>query len=305
MAEDFGLPLLEAARRAGVTIADPREPQDRYITLNGLRLHYLDWGGEGLPWMVCLHGRAQNAHMWDFAALALCTRYRILALDQRGHGDSQWAHDGDYSLEAQQKDLEAFVDALNIDDMVLMGLSMGGRNAFVYASRHPERVRALVVAEAAPEIKPQGASRILRFLTEADVLDSFDAFVQRNLRDNPRREEWMARGSLRHNLKRLPDGRWTWKYDPVFRRGPLRPPKDQAPLLWQAWQKVACPVLLIRGAESDVISPEVAQRMQGMLLGRARLVQVPHAGHLVTGDNPPAFEAALRAFLGEVEGTGA
>ena len=81
MSVDFGLSLLEAARRVGVHVADEREAADQYVEVNGLTLHYLDWGGEGKPWMLCLHGAAQNAHMWDFTGLAFCDRYHILALD--------------------------------------------------------------------------------------------------------------------------------------------------------------------------------------------------------------------------------
>ncbi|MCS7207822.1 MAG: alpha/beta hydrolase [Dehalococcoidia bacterium] len=294
----FGLPLLEAARRAGVTIADPhRQPTDRWIDLRGLRFHYLDWGGEGLPVMLCLHGVAQNAHMWDFTALALCTRYRILALDQRGHGDTSWAPDGDYSLDAFVADLDAFVNALDLRDITLVGLSMGGRNAFVYAARYPQRVRTLVVADTGPEVNRAGTDRIGRFMASADVLDSFDAFVERTKRYNPLRPEWLIRGSLRHNLKQLPDGRWTWKYDPAL-RDPTQRIRRMAPsdTLWEAWRALRCPVLLVRGAESDVLAPHTAQEM-AKALPHCQLVTIPQAGHLVPGDNPPAWEQALTAFL--------
>ncbi|GBD11566.1 2-(acetamidomethylene)succinate hydrolase [bacterium HR23] len=299
-AERFGLPLLEAARRAGVTISDPREPTDRWIDLRGLRFHYLDWGGAGLPVMLCLHGSAQNAHMWDFTALTFCTRYHILALDQRGHGDTSWAPDGDYSLDAFIADLDAFITALDLRDIVLVGLSMGGRNAFVYASRYPQRVRALVVADTGPEVNRAGSERIGRFMALEDALDSFDAFVERNLRHNPLRPEWMVRGSLRHNLMQRPDGKWTWKYDPAFRDPAQRARRMASPnALWEAWRSLRCPVLLVRGAESDVLSPHTAEAMVH-LLPHCRLVTVPRAGHLVPGDNPRGWEQALTAFLAQL-----
>jgi len=302
MSDDrFGLPLLEAARRAGVPIAAEREPQDRWLTLRGLRFHYLDWGGEGLPALLCLHGTAQNAHTWDFTALTLCARYRVLALDQRGHGDTSWAPDGDYSLEAYVADLEAFVSALDLPEVTLVGLSMGGRNAFVYAARHPRKVRALVVVDTGPEVNTAGVQRIGRFMAMEDVLDSFDAFVQRTLRYNPLRPEWLVRGSLRHNLVQRPDGRWTWKYDPAI-RNPARwaHGRPSPAVLWEAWRSLSCPVLLVRGEESDVLTAEVAQAMAQALPG-CRLVTIPRAGHLVPGDNHPAWERALTAFLDEVE----
>ena len=126
MTEDYGLPLAEAARRTGVTVVPGGEPQDREVEANGLRLHYLDWGGEALPLLLCIHGYAQNAHSWDFTALALRDRYRVLALDLRGHGDSQWAPDGDYTQPGYLADLEAFIDAVAPGPLVVVGLSLGG-----------------------------------------------------------------------------------------------------------------------------------------------------------------------------------
>ena len=136
MSVDYGLSLLDAAKEVGVHVADPREPEDRYVDVDGLKLHYLDWGGDGKPKMLCLHGAAQNAHMWDFTALAYCDRYHVLSLDQRGHGDSGWAPDEDYGRDAHQRDISGFVEALGLDNFVLVGLSMGGSNAIAYTAGH-------------------------------------------------------------------------------------------------------------------------------------------------------------------------
>ena len=301
--EDFGLSLVEAARRSGVTVAETREPQDKYVEANGLRLHYLDWGGDGKPMMLCLHGGSQNAHMWDFTALAFCHRYHILSLDQRGHGDSQWAPDGDYSTEAHQQDISAFVDALGLEPFVLVGLSMGGINSYTFTSNNPQKVRALVVVDIGPETRREGGQRITRFVTQDDVLDSFEAFVQRTQQYNFRRPQWQIRGSLRHNLRQLPDGRWTWKYDTALRDPERRARRGQigdAASRWALWEGIRCPTLLVRGAVSDILDAEVAQQMQKRLPG-SRLVEVSGAGHLVPGDNPPDFEKALGAFLDEIE----
>ena len=301
MTDDFGLPLLEAARRTGVTVVAGGEPQDREVEANGLRLHYLDWGGSGdMPLLLCIHGFAQNAHSWDFTALALRDRYRVLALDLRGHGDSQWAPDGDYTQPAYLADVQAFVDAVAAGPLVVVGLSLGGSVAYAYAAAHPDRVRTLVVVDTGPETTGPGRGRIRRFVTQPDVLDSFEAFVARTRRYNSRRPEWQVRGSLRHSLRRLPDGRWTWKYDPVL-RSRRRPPTPQDPAArWRTWGRVRCPTLLVRGASSDLLDAGVAQRMADAL-PNCRLVEVPNAGHLVPGDNPVAFEAVLTAFLREQE----
>ena len=98
--------VVTAARQIGLMVRTDRTPEDKYVTVGGLRLHYLDWGGDAETPMVCLHGRAQNAHSWDFTALAFGDRYRVLSLDQRGHGDSDWAATGDYDHEAFYRDIE-------------------------------------------------------------------------------------------------------------------------------------------------------------------------------------------------------
>ena len=146
-----GLPLHNAASAMGVKFTKEFEPRDRTVEANGLTFHYLEWGDPSNPAALLLHGFAQTCHSWDFISLSLADRFHVHALDQRGHGDSSWAPDGDYSPETQQTDIHGVVEALDLRDFLLMGLSMGGRNSFTYAALHPERVKALVVVDAAPE----------------------------------------------------------------------------------------------------------------------------------------------------------
>ena len=286
----------------GVAFSREASPRDDFVEGSGLRLHYLDWGQADAPPLLMLHGMAQTAHSWDFAALAFCDRYRVIALDQRGHGDSDWAADGDYSLDAHQRDLQAAVEALGLRDMVLMGLSMGGRNAFTYAACHPERVRALVVVDSAPVLSRSGSETIRRFVRNIDEMDSFEDFVAAVRKFNPRRSEEQIRGSLGHNLKQLPSGRWTWKYDKAL-RSPAVPPWTGLELVERLWgyvERVRRPTLLVRGAHSSVLSQETAEEMVSRLRD-GRLAVVPDAGHLVPGDNPAGFQRAVEEFLGEVE----
>ena len=142
MSTNTALSLHEAAARSGVTIADGEPAVSRYVEA-GVKLHYLDWGSADNPWMLCVHGSAQNAHMWDFTALAFRHRYHIVAIDQRGHGDSDWAPDAEYNRAAYVSDLGKVVDSLSMDSLVLMGLSLGGSNSVAYAAANPQRVRAL------------------------------------------------------------------------------------------------------------------------------------------------------------------
>ncbi len=296
-----GLSLHDAARAAGVTFTNEAVPQDRFVTANGLRFHYLEWGEPGKPDMLLLHGFAQTCHSWDFVALSLCDRFRVIALDQRGHGDSEWAADGDYSPETQQEDLHAIVESIGLEDFVLMGLSMGGRNSFTYAANHPEKIRALVVVDSAPETERAGTSRIRRFASQDDELDSVDAFVERVMAYNHRRDPQQVRGSIMHNLKQLPSGKWTWKYDRRLRspdRNMGRDPQT-AQRLWGYVESLRCPTLVVRGGESDVLAMDTASSMHERI-PNGRLTTVEKAGHLVPGDNPSGFEKAVMEFLGEL-----
>jgi len=296
---DFGKTLIEAAASVGTRVVDSRVPEQKFLVVNGIRLHYLDWGGEGLPWMLCLHGGAQNAHMWDFTALAFCDRFRVLALDQRGHGDSHWATNGDYSTDAHQKDIAEFVELMGLTEITLVGLSMGGSNAYGYAAAHPSLVRSLVVIDIGPETLPQGRDRIQQFVSQEDIMDSFGAFVERTKRFDPNRPEWQIRGSLRYALRELPDGRWTWKYDRLIlnpaNRGNNRP-ANRTDAQWAVWDRIACPTLIVRGANSDVLGQDAAREMERRLVD-GFLVEVPDARHRVPGDNPVGFEQVLSAFL--------
>ena len=292
-----GASLYDAARAAGVEFAHEASPSDGVTRLGGMDFHYLDWGDPDVRPMLMLHGMAQSAHTWDFAALALSDRYRVLALDQRGHGDSDWAPDGDYSLDAHLRDITSFVEAMELRDLVMVGLSMGGRNAFSFAALHPELVRALVIVDIAPVSGRSGASAIRTFIERVDELDTFEEFVERVKGYNPRRSREQIRGSLAHNLRRVPSGRWTWKYDKVLRSPPRpQPGPGYVERQWDYIERVECPTLVVRGAYSKVLTQEIAEETVGRLR-HGSLAVVDDAGHLVPGDNPPGFIGALEDFL--------
>ncbi len=266
------------------------------VHARGLKFHYLEWGSLHKDTLVCLHGITQTAHSWDEVAAELSRDFRVLCIDQRGHGDSDWAPDGDYSRHTQAADLEAIRVVLGISRFVLAGMSMGGMNAITYTARHPEHVRALILVDISPEIQARGVENIRQFMQQEDVLPDFEDFVARAHAFNPRRSLDNIRSRLRYNLKQLPDGRWTWKYDPHL-RSPQRSFQAQALLgLWDDVRTLRCPTLIVKGAESDILSPEAARRLQEAIPGSA-LVTIPEAGHSVMGDNPAAFVAAARAFL--------
>ncbi len=148
-------------------------PQDKSVTANGLKLHYLDWGTVGKPPMVLLHGLRGHAHSWDDVSAAMCRDFHVLALDQRGRGDSDWAPDGDYTTPAYVADLAAFSEILGLASFVLVGHSMGGRNSIAFTARYPEKANKLVLVDIGPTIDPKGAERIVQEIRDVpEELDS-------------------------------------------------------------------------------------------------------------------------------------
>ncbi len=275
---------------------------EKDVKVGDLKLHYQEWGSESAPVIVALHGFGLSGHMFDEFAERVQDRYRIIALDQRGHGDSDWAPDGDYTREAFVRDLEGFCEALGLERFVLMGHSMGGLNAVAFTVKHPERVRALVLIDVGPEAAKEGVDNIRRFVQGPDELE-FEEFVQLAHRFNPRRSLENIRDRMRHRLRQTESGKWTWKFDKRFRQpdGQLRIGSDMNnDEMWALFRSVQVPTLLVRGAESDVLTQEVAERTVREM-PRARLVVVPNAGHSVPGDNPDAFTSAVLEFLEDVE----
>lgn len=270
--------------------------KDETVSANGLSFHFVEWGQASAPPLLCLHGITQTAHSWDEVAEALSSDYRVLCLDQRGHGDSDWAPDGEYNRRVMAADVDAVTDALGLSKFLLCGMSMGGINSITFTARHPEKVRALVIVDVSPEIKTEGVQNIRSFIQASDELDSFEAFVERAHQFNPRRSLDNIRSRLTHNLKQLPSGKWTWKYDKALRSGERSFNASGLLDLWDDVAKIRCPTLILKGGESDILSSEGAEKLQAAIPG-SRLAVIPGAGHSVMGDNPVAFVEAVRGFL--------
>ena len=270
---------------------------DRSVTLQGRRYHYTEWGVATAPPVVMLHGITAHARTWDDEAQLLTARYRVLALDQRGHGDSDPAPDADYSDAALLGDLEAFVAALGLGPISIVALSLGGRVAINYAGHHRTAVERMVIVDIGPEIAPAGRARVGQLMAMApERFETIDEVIAHMRVNAPLYTEALLRQRAAHAVRPLPGGGFTWKYDralrDAIRHGRLRMPAD----LWSEWRAIACPTLLVRGALSDVLSEETAKRMAEELPS-ARLVVVPGAGHTVPGDQPALFQSLLREFL--------
>ena len=175
--DEFGL-LLASAADLGIPHAPEVPYWSRNIVLRQLRFHFLEWGAPNAPPIVLLHGGHQSAHSWDLVSLHLARRYRVLALDQRGHGDTEWARDVTYSNHEMSLDAEAFISALGLERPMLMGHSMGGRNAMLLTKRDQTLLRALVVVDVGPEVSDRGRAVIAGFVRNNEEFDDLDHFVR-------------------------------------------------------------------------------------------------------------------------------
>ena len=274
------------------------QPTDVMVTCNGMNFHYLDWGNEGAPVMLLLHGLRGHCRSWDDVATRFCGDYRILALDQRGRGETDWAARGDYSTNAFVADIEEFCYTVGIEKFTLVGHSMGGRNSMAFAGRNPGMLGKLVIVDIGPDIQPEGSARITRELVEVpQEFDSFDTQFEYMNQQNRFASEPVLRRRLKYASTELPDGKIGWRYDPEIRAqrrdGTGAPPPD----LWEPLSRITCPTLIIRGSETDTVSLDVANHMVDVLAD-GTLVHVDNAAHMVFEDNPEGFNAVLADFLG-------
>ncbi|MDA0256166.1 MAG: alpha/beta hydrolase [Chloroflexi bacterium] len=315
---DYREALAAAAEAAGIAPPAIVVPEDREVTLGGLRFHYLDWGNAELSTVVLLHGGSQTAHTWDVAALLLRERYHLVALDQRGHGDSEWTPDPEQdTTPLMVEDTRAFLAHVEREHpgaspLVLVGMSMGGGVALRYAAESPPALRALVIVDVAPETIPRGGEGMRRFRAETETLDRFEDFLERAVRFNPDRPEAHLRYSLLHALKQTDDGRWTWKYDPRRHAGEedgdeaaeqaareTRETRERE--TWAAVRAIRVPTLFVHGGASAVVAQDAIRRA-AEAMHDGRWLSVAGASHTVQGDKPAEFARAVGDFLASLEG---
>ena len=273
--------------------------QDTFITINGLQFHYVEWGNPENPALVLLHGFQSNAHTWDTFSHAMAATYHVLALDQRGHGDSAWVPDGDYAPTASVGDIAGFITALHLAPAVVIGHSMGGRHAAMLAADHPEKVSKVVIVDTAAEFPPARRSQASAPAAppQPETFDTFEEVVQNGIQQYPLTPEAELRHANYHNLSRGVDGKWRWRWDINLLQWRLRN-RSQSGDLYTYLQRIQCPTLLIRGQRSPLLTPEVAQKMI-QALPHGRTVDIANAAHTVNADNAPEFNAVMAAFLKE------
>jgi len=257
----------------------------------GVRLAFQAWGDPGGHPVLFLHGGGQTRHAWGGTAAALADRgcYAVSA-DLRGHGDSDWAPDGDYSLEAFAGDAAALAGALHRPPTIV-GASMGGLAALLAQGEiTPPPASSLVLVDIATRMDPGAVLRIVSFMTAfPDGFASLDEAADAVAAYQPHRERPSELSGLRKNLRRGDDGRWRWHWDPAFMTGSQRPAATgDAGRLNRAAAAVQVPTLLVRGRLSDMVSEEAVEEFLSHV-PHAETVDVSGASHMVAGDRNDAF----------------
>jgi len=274
-------------------------PADKFIEVKGLRLHYLDFGGDGRPWLVCVHGLSGNAHNFDQIAASLSRRYHLLSVDVRGRGDSAWGPPTEYLPKYYVEDLAAILERVGIARTTLVGTSMGGIISMMYAGGWPERVERLVLNDIGPDIDPAGAARIGGYMGIAperfNDIGEVAGYYRKTYPAMTNMPEEKLRDSVKWSVKPLDGGGLGWKIDPTIRRPIRGATAQQRPDLWVPFARIACPILVIRGADSDILSQRTAAQMKTMHTG-VTVVEVPGVAHAPSLTEPEAA-SALAKFL--------
>ncbi|OBF59436.1 peroxidase [Mycobacterium sp. 852002-53434_SCH5985345] len=270
--------------------------------VGGITLVADEWNGgtdgAGRPSVLMLHGGGQNRHSWKNTGQMLADQgLHVVALDSRGHGDSDRAPNADYDVETLTADVLKVIEAIGRPVMII-GASMGGLTGILAAHRAgPAVVTRLVLVDVVPRFEKGGSARIRDFMISG--LDGFDSLEEAAdavaaylpYRDKPRSPE-----GLKKNLRLRDNGRWYWHWDPAFMTKPGDDPELRTEKFEQAAKSLSIPVLLIRGKLSDVVSPEGVRHFLASV-PRAEFVELSNAGHTAAGDDNDAFSDAVVKFV--------
>ena len=274
------------------------EPTDKFVTLNGIKLHYADWGGDpSQGTTVLIHGGSANLHWWDLTAPLLTGEGRVLALDFRGHGHSQWASAADYGPAGYIEDVEAFIKHLGVR-VVLVGHSMGGAVVLWIAALHPELLEALIIVDSRGGPPPFWRKWQWQWQQRAKPrprpeLASADDIIRR-FRLHPEGTYLTREGLAELGIKsavQLPNGRWAFCFDPQTRQW-----RERASVSLPSVRQVKTPTLVLRGAQSTLLSPRRSRWMHRKIKGSV-LKEIPRAYHHVPLDNPDSTAAAMVDFI--------
>jgi pimeloyl-ACP methyl ester carboxylesterase len=299
--------MSEAVHEHGPDAHDiPSGGRSGFVRIDDRQVHYLEWGPSGAPAVLAMHGGGQTAYMFEEIGGALRDGRHVIAPDLPGHGESSGMPSRDqftrqHLAETVPPLLAEFGLAAGTAPVAIVGASLGGIIALTVAAAHSDLVGAIVLIDVAHRLEDEGVRRIVSFMHRHESFGSLEEaaeavaeFVPNRPKSDPQR--------LRRNLRQRPDGRWVWKHnlrsvnaddiERVDANAMLEGLQDDLP-------KVTCPVLVLRGASSDVLSEDGATEI-AELLADARIATVHNAGHLAAGDNSASTVSLVRTFLDEV-----
>jgi pimeloyl-ACP methyl ester carboxylesterase len=272
------------------------QPIDKFADINGLSLHYLDWGNPERPPVLLLHGFTAHAGSWNWTALNLRDCYHVLALDQRGHGRSWNSEEMLYSIDDHFTDISIFIETLGLKDLVLIGHSMGGRNALFYTACRPDNVSRLILVDARPGNSTGASAALKEHLAVLPLeVEKLDEAVQ-VIRDMyPRIPEDDCFDLASYGYRKTAAGIYETRFDSRM-LSHTQKSGYSAESLWNFMDNVKCPTLIIRGKESDFLSLEDAQEMNKKIHGSI-LVEIPDATHMPAQENRDVFCRVVLDFL--------
>ena len=271
-----------------------QSPQDRFINVNGLRLHFLDWGTETKPPLILLHGIGRVAHTFDHLAAHFSKDYHVIAVDMRGHGDSGWSADGAYLVEDYVKDIEGLATQLQLRNIVIWGNSTGGRVAQVFAGMHPDLVAAVISEDVGPERPREIADSGTNRMRQEDETGwaSEDELLAQLKTSNSRTNPDVLAAYVKYGSKRRPDGRVIWKRDPKIANGFV--PTE----LWRFVREIKAPIIYVLGGRSTIV-PAATQQELKRALPQVQIVTLPGLGHYPSEENTKDFLETVDRFLAE------
>ena len=278
----FLLPLIAAPASA--------QPADRFVTVNGLRIHYVDWGGSDKPPLILIHGLDRVGRTFDHIAPHFTSRFRVIAIDMRGHGDSDWDPQARYVVEDHVTDLEGLVQQLGLRSITLWGNSTGGRVVQVFAGKHPDLVARVISEDVGPERPQQIADSYSRRVKQEEQGWASEEELVAILMKSPTASEAVVRPYVRYGTKRRADGRIIWKRDPNLVKGFV------ATDLWQYIRTIRAPILYVIGGRSKIVPPETQDQLR-KTLPNAQIVTLPDTGHYPSDEKPAEFLAIVDRFL--------
>ena len=269
-------------------------PQDRFVNVNGLRLHFLDWGNEAKPPLILLHGIGRVAHTFTHLAPHFSKDYRVIAVDMRGHGDSGWSSEGAYLVEDYVKDIEGLASQLQLRNIVIWGNSTGGRVAQVFAGMHPELVSAVISEDVGPERPREIADSGTNRMRQEDETGwaSEDELLAQLKTSNSRTNPDVLAAYVKYGSKRRPDGRVIWKRDPKIANGFV--PTE----LWRFVREIKAPIIYVLGGRSTIV-PAATQQELKRALPQVQIVTLPGLGHYPSEENTKDFLETVDRFLAE------